>query len=137
MLRTGIRDKTNFGDWDNSNWYGNPPVTTGDISYSLTGKGVDIIIQDSGVLQNHPELRDYDGVSRVRDIILDGPYYIDKAYWDSRLFLLYTRADGRVGPTTASAHDWWENNDTAHRSAIFAVAAQMTLELYPYHLIIL
>tara|TARA_B100000085_G_scaffold229732_1_gene216010 strand:- start:63 stop:2006 length:1944 start_codon:yes stop_codon:yes gene_type:complete len=120
MPRTGLRDKSNFGDWGNSNWYGNPPVTTGDISYSLTGKGVDIIIQDSGILQNHPELRDYDGVSRVRDIILDGPYYIDKAYWDSRLFLLYTRADGRVGPTTASAHDWWENNDTAHRSAIFA-----------------
>ena len=57
---------------------GNPSPVLGDVDYSLTGKGVDIIIQDSGVLRNHPEFRDYNGVSRVRDVILDGPYYLDK-----------------------------------------------------------
>ena len=43
----------------------------------MDGKNVDIIIHDSGVLQYHPEFLDENGQSRVRDIILDGPYFID------------------------------------------------------------
>tara|TARA_R100000479_G_scaffold149152_1_gene84686 strand:- start:111 stop:2051 length:1941 start_codon:yes stop_codon:yes gene_type:complete len=116
--RTGITTLTAFGDWGTNT--GNPSPTTGDVDYSLSGKGVDVIIQDSGILQGHPEFLDANGNSRVRDIILDGPYYLDKAYWDARPPLLYTKADGRVGPTTESAHMWWEYNDTSHRSAIFA-----------------
>lgn len=118
--RTGITTRGAFADWGDSSQWGNPSPVLGDVDYSLTGKGVDIIIQDSGVLQAHPELRDYNGVSRVRDVILDGPYYLDKAYWDANPSKLYTKADGRVGPTTASAHEWWENNTTTYRSAIFA-----------------
>tara|TARA_B100000003_G_scaffold9226_1_gene7970 strand:- start:126 stop:2066 length:1941 start_codon:yes stop_codon:yes gene_type:complete len=116
--RTGITTLTAFGNWGTNT--GNPSPTTGDVDYSLTGKGVDVIIQDSGILQGHPEFLDANGNSRVRDIILDGPYYLDKQYWDARPQLLYTKADGRVGPTTESAHMWWENNDTSHRTALFA-----------------
>ena len=59
---------------------GDPSPITSDISYSLTGKNVDVIIQDSGVLQYHPEFLDDDGKSRVLDVILDGPYYICLLY---------------------------------------------------------
>ena len=63
--------------------------TFSDISYSLTGKNVDLVIQDSGVLQYHPEFLDDDGKSRVRDIILDGPYYIDPSYFTSNSLHIY------------------------------------------------
>ena len=36
-----------------------------DYTYSLTGKGVDVVIQDSGLTINHPEFTDANGVSRV------------------------------------------------------------------------
>ena len=70
----------------------------------MTGKNVDVIILDSGVLQYHPEFIDADGKSRVRDIILDGPYTIDPAYFNSNR-LTYTKADGRVGIATTAAHE--------------------------------
>lgn len=36
--------------------------------YTLTGKGVDVVIQDSGLTVNHPEFTDANGVSRVQQI---------------------------------------------------------------------
>ena len=73
VRRVGLQ--TNGDGWPNI--FGQPAPTFSDIKYSLTGKNVDLVIQDSGVLQYHPEFLDDDGKSRVRDIILDGPYYID------------------------------------------------------------
>jgi len=113
VKRVGI--KTNGDSWPNVT--GNPAVINTDISYSLTGKNVDLVIQDSGVLQYHPEFIDDDGKSRVRDIILDGPYYIDPSYFTSN-GLTYTKPDGRIGITTASAHSWWENS--SNRSGAFS-----------------
>ena len=92
------------------------PVTTSDISYSLTGKNVDVVIHDSGVLQYHPEFLDSNGQSRVRDIVLDGPYYIDPDYFITNNFT-YIKPDGRTGITTASAEGWWEN--ASNRSVAF------------------
>ena len=86
-------------------------------SNSLTGKNVDLVIQDSGVLQYHPEFIDDNGQSRVRDVILDGPYYIDPSYFTSNSHT-YTKPDGRIGITTASAHAWWENS--SNRSGSFS-----------------
>ena len=80
---------------------GNPPVINDDVSYSLTGKNVDIVIHDSGVLQYHPEFM-VNGQSRVNDIVLDGPYHIDPDYFTTNNFT-YTKPDGRTGITTASA----------------------------------
>lgn len=113
VKRVGI--KTNGDSWPNVT--GNPAVINSDISYSLTGKNVDLVIQDSGVLQYHPEFIDDDGKSRVRDIILDGPYYIDPSYFTSNSYT-YTKPDGRIGITTASAHAWWENS--SNRSGSFS-----------------
>ena len=88
-----------------------------DLSYSLTGKNVDLIIHDSGILQYHPEFLGDDGKSRVRDVVLDGPYYIDPSYFTSNSHT-YTKPDGRIGITTASAHAWWENSSS--RSGAFS-----------------
>lgn len=110
--RVGI--KTNGDFWIGS---GNFAAKYGDIFYSLTGKNVDIVIHDSGVLQYHPEFLDANGQSRVRDIVLDGPYYIDPDYFDSNGFT-YIKPDGRTGITTTSAINWWENG--ANRSSEFA-----------------
>lgn len=41
---------------------------TGDFKYTLTGKGVDVVIQDSGIQVDHPEFTDSAGVSRVNQI---------------------------------------------------------------------
>ena len=113
LKRVGI--KTNGDSWPNVT--GNPTVINTDVSYSLTGKNVDLVIQDSGVLQYHPEFIDDDGKSRVRDIILDGPYYIDPSYFTSNGHT-YTKPDGRIGITTSSAHNWWENS--SNRSGSFS-----------------
>jgi len=37
-------------------------------NYTLTGKGVDIVILDSGITPNHPEWNDSNGVSRLQQI---------------------------------------------------------------------
>ena len=95
---------------------GNAPSISDDVSYSLTGRNVDIVIHDSGVLQYHPEFLDANGQSRVRDIVLDGPYHIDPDYFTTNNFT-YTKPDGRTGITTASAEGWWEN--ASNRSAAF------------------
>ena len=111
VKRVGIA--TNGDSWPNVT--GNPAVINTDISYSLTGKNVDLVIQDSGVLQYHPEFIGDDGKSRVRDIILDGPYYIDPSYFTSNGYT-YTKPDGRIGITTSSAHNWWENSSNRSNS---------------------
>jgi hypothetical protein len=91
-------------------------VQEGDVSFTLTGKNVDIIIQDCGVLQYHPEFIDANGQSRVRDIILDGPYYIDPDYFISNEYTT-TRADGRVTGSEVESRAWWTNS--SNRSAQF------------------
>ena len=114
VRRVGLQ--TNGDGWPNT--FGTQVSPTfSDIKYSLTGKNVDVVIQDSGVLQYHPEFLDDDGISRVRDIILDGPYYIDPNYFTSNS-LTYTKPDGRIGITTSAAHNWWENS--SNRSGSFS-----------------
>ena len=77
--RVGVT--TNGKSWPNVT--GNAAVINDDLSFSLTGKNVDVIIHDSGIMQYHPEFLDDDGKSRVRDVVLDGPYYIDPSYFTS------------------------------------------------------
>ena len=111
--RVGVT--TNGKSWPNVT--GDASVINDDLSFSLTGKNVDVVIQDSGIMQYHPEFLGDDGKSRVRDIVLDGPYYIDPSYFTSNSHT-YTKPDGRIGITTASAHAWWENSSS--RSGSFS-----------------
>jgi len=112
VKRVGV--EANSDSWPNV--VGNPPAISDDVSYSLTGRNVDLVIHDSGVLQYHPEFLDANGQSRVRDIVLDGPFYMDPNYFTSNN-LTYTKADGRIGITTSSAHGWW--NFASQRSSAF------------------
>lgn len=116
VVRSGINTAGDF--WGTSTGGSIGPVL-GDVEYSLTGKNVDVIIHDSGVLQYHPEFIDENGQSRVRDVILDGPYYIDPDYFDNVIpGVKYTKPDGRVGIATTAAEQWWEQS--AKRSAGFS-----------------
>ncbi len=85
-----------------------PPVL-GNVDYTIDGSNTDIIIQDSGVLQYHPEFLDSTGKSRVRDIILDGPYHIDPIYFNTN-GLTVIKPDGRIGITELAAKNWWQNS---------------------------
>ena len=115
LKRVGIHSNGDF--WPVTSYTGNIQSLNGDTSYSLTGKNVDLVIHDSGVMQYHPEFIDGNGKSRVRDIVLDGPYYIDPDYFNSNNYT-YVKMDGRIGITTTSAHNWWENSSL--RSAAFS-----------------
>ena len=120
VARPTVRETGTFFS-DNS---GTVAVQEGDVSYNLTGRNVDVIIQDSGTLQYHPEFMDGNSQSRVRDIILDGPYYIDPDYF---LFNGYTttRADGRETGSEVESRAWWTNS--SNRSAAFASEGTVTI----------
>tara|TARA_B110000858_G_scaffold103307_1_gene118437 strand:+ start:16067 stop:17644 length:1578 start_codon:yes stop_codon:yes gene_type:complete len=51
-----------------TNVYGNALTVAGNHDYALDGRGIDIVIQDSGIQADHPDFNDYDGVSRVQQI---------------------------------------------------------------------
>jgi len=91
-----------------------------DVEYSLTGRGVDAVIIDSGVAHLHPEFQRADGTYRVKDVILDGPYKVDPNYFIDR-GLTYTKiVDGvnlGVGIVTTAAAAWWIS--ASNRSAAF------------------
>lgn len=48
--------------WDGGN------TITGDYQYALTGEGVDLVIQDSGIEPDHPEWQDSQGNSRFVEL---------------------------------------------------------------------
>lgn len=48
-------------------WVGSSSFS-GDYNYTLTGRGVDVVIQDGGITPNHPEWGDENGVSRLQQI---------------------------------------------------------------------
>jgi hypothetical protein len=91
------------------------------LSYNRDGTNVDAVIIDSGVARLHPEFLKDDGTTRVRDVILDGPYKVDPTYFDTRA-LTYTKivdgVDVGVGIATTSANEWWTN--TSKRSVEFS-----------------
>ena len=92
-----------------------------DVSYSLTGKNVDTVTIDSGIGALHPEFLDGEGKTRVKDVILDGPFKVDPDYFIG-IGVTYNKVldgvDIGVGIATTSAEEWWEN--TAKRSAKFS-----------------
>jgi subtilisin family serine protease len=51
-----------------TNVYGTGTETNRSYTYSLTGDGVDVVIQDSGLQIDHPEFQDEFGVSRVQQL---------------------------------------------------------------------
>ena len=100
------------------------------INYEKSGKNVDVIIADDGLLQYHPEFKDrfptsgsepFSGKSRVRDLLLDGPYFLDPEYFDQNTTYKTTKYDGRSTCTRDGALNWWKS--ASNRSARFSTIA--------------
>ena len=51
-----------------TNNYGTGTTTSENYNYTLSGRGVDVVIQDSGLQVDHPEFQDEYGVTRVQQI---------------------------------------------------------------------
>ena len=100
-----------------------------DVEYSLTGKNVDAVIIDSGVAHLHPEFLRDDGIYRVKDLILDGPYKVDPEYFDTNGYTYTKIVDGvnlGVGISTVAARTWWSNS--AARSAQFSALGTVSID---------
>ncbi len=65
-------DFVNWGlirsNFSNNIPYGTSTATTSSYNFTLTGMGVDVVIQDSGIQVDHPEFQGLDGTSRVQQI---------------------------------------------------------------------
>lgn len=74
-VQTGVFTKTTSASGNYQNWglirglstdnnYGTSTTTSENFTYVLSGKGVDVVIQDSGIQIDHPEFEDSNGNSR-------------------------------------------------------------------------
>ena len=99
------------------------------LAYTLDGTGVDAVIIDEGVAYLHPEFLDSNGQTRVKDVILDGPYKVDPGYFTTR-GLTYTKiVDGVnvvVGINTSDALAWWSTS--SKRSAQFQSLGTVSID---------
>jgi uncharacterized membrane protein YgcG len=100
------------------------------INYEKSGKNVDVIILDEGILQYHPEFKDrfptsgsepFSGKSRARDLLLDGPYFLDPEYFNQNTAYKTAKFDGRPTCTRIGALNWWKS--ASNRSARFSTIA--------------
>ena len=99
---------------------GTTTLAEGDIQYSLTGKNVDAVVLDSGATPLHPEFIADDGTYRLRDLILDGPYYLDPDYFINNSYTQTKTIDGVTVGTTGTenaSRSWWSNS--SNRSTEF------------------
>jgi len=79
IQRGGVFTKTTSDTGRYHNWglirtlfkrnvYGTSSTTTEEFKYTLTGRGVDLVTQDSGIQIDHPEFEDENGNSRFESI---------------------------------------------------------------------
>jgi hypothetical protein len=123
LLRLVVKDDpwenaytvSSFANYDNTQDYQTATIISNDIPYYDDGEGVDIIISDDGCWLAHPEFVE-NGISQVRDVVLDGPYYLDPAAFGvGGSFEGQTETYiGRVTCTEAAAKEWWA--DSSKRS---------------------
>ena len=82
-----------------------------------TGENVDCVVIDNGAWHGHPEFVNKNGVSEILDVILDGPYYLDKGYFDANPSKTTTFL-GRTTCTESAALEWWST--ASKRSSAFS-----------------
>ncbi len=106
----------------NRHFIGIPKQSNIEYTSLETGAYVDAVIIDNGAWHGHPEFVDDAGVSQIKDIVLDGPYYLDKEYFDTNskttIFL------GRTTCTEAAAKEWW--TDVTKRSSELSSAPTLS-----------
>ncbi len=76
-------------------------------TFGRDGTGVDVVVSDDACWFGHPEFV-VDNVSVVRDLVLDGPYYLDPAAFSGQTITYI----GRTTSTEAAAIAWWENSSS-------------------------
>ena len=97
----------------NFNNYGASTETTSSYEYCLTGNGIDVVIQDSGLEINHPEFQDELGVSRVQQI----NWYTESGIAGTQSVNHYRDYDGHgthVASTIAGKYFGWAKNARVH-----------------------
>lgn len=106
-----IRTKYKYNPWKNVS---SGIIYNDNILSGRDGSDVDIVIQDVGVDKHHPDFLDSQGNSRVRDIVVDGPQYVDPQYFSNNPNKTYI--------------DWWQN--ASNRSAQFQSLGTLTVPRY-------
>ena len=95
-----IRTKYKYNPWQNVS---SGIIQNDNILNGRDGSDVDIVIQDNGVDKYHPDFLDSQSNSRVRDVVVHGPEYVDPTYFANN--------------PTKTYLDWWE--DSSSRSSQF------------------
>jgi hypothetical protein len=115
------------------------------IGYNTGGRNIDVIVGDEGCWFGHVEFQNNptggvelpagyvggnllpgNGTCDLLDVVLEGPYYIDPAWFNADpATRLTTRWDGTTVPVESIARTWWSNS--AQRSAEFAGAGTVTI----------
>jgi len=106
-----------------------------------TGRDIDVIVGDEGCWFGHAEFNDTGtgptdyvpgnklsagGTCGVLDVVLEGPYYIDPAWFNANPGTrLTTRWDGTTVPVESVAREWWGNSSA--RSSQFSTAGTVTI----------
>ena len=126
-------------------WGGSVPGVVNDrlASYG-DGSDVDLIVGDQACWFGHIEFQNDqadnptnyvggnvlpgNGTCDLLDVILDGPYYIDPAWFNADPPTLMTRWDGTTVPQEQSARAWW--TDSSKRSAQFANIGTVSIPSY-------
>lgn len=109
------------------------------------GRNIDVIVGDEGCWFGHVEFQNNptggvelpagyvggnplpgNGTCDLLDVVLEGPYYIDPAWFNADpATRLTTRWDGTTVPVESVARTWWSNS--AQRSAEFAAAGTVAI----------
>ena len=115
------------------------------IGNNTGGRNVDVIVGDEGCwfghvdFQNNPtggvelpagyvggNLLPGNGTCDLLDVVLEGPYYIDPAWFNADpATRITTRWDGTTVPVESVARTWWSNS--AQRSAQFSTAGTVAI----------
>ena len=128
-------------------WQGRPSTTIieNTIFRTTTGRHIDLIVGDDGCWFGHDEFQnnitggaelpsDYvggnplpgNGTCDLLDVVLEGPYYIDPAWFNADpANRLTTRWDGTIVPVESVAKEWWGNS--TQRSPQFAGAGTVAV----------
>ena len=128
-------------------WQGQASTTViqNAIANTNTGRNIDVIVGDDGCWFGHVEFdnstgngpADYvggnplpgNGTCDLLDVVLEGPYYIDAAWFNANPGArLTTRWDGTTVPVESVARAWW--TDSSQRSAQFASAGTVAVPSY-------
>lgn len=109
-------DSGSFVNWglrrciDSINPYGISSSVLGDYNYCLDGRGVDVVISDSGLQIDHPEFTDADDISRVVQI----DWYEASGLPGTQSANFYRDFDGHgthcAGIATGKTYGWAKNS---------------------------